>query len=103
MERDGNPRNIINKHLLKTNKAATLLGGRLRYISFPPCLTSLADIWYVCIFIVCTIMVSMMGSAQSKAYFTKEITPSTSANKASYFGCRLWRYSLGDWPRCFVQ
>ena len=20
-----------------------------------------------------------------------------------YFGCRLWRYSLGDWPRCLVQ
>ena len=20
-----------------------------------------------------------------------------------YFGCRLRRYSLGDWPRCLVQ
>ena len=21
----------------------------------------------------------------------------------AYFGCRLCRYALGDWPRCFVQ
>ena len=27
----------------------------------------------------------------------------TAQNSCAYFGCKLWRYSLGDCPRCLVQ